>query len=314
MSDEIHDDLAVAALDDDGEPDASLESDLHEAGIVSVQSPWRRYLRTFVRNRLALAGACFLLLLVVVAVFAGPLAPYDPNKQDLMSSLLTPSADHPFGTDLFGRDAFSRAIYGTRISLLAGLEAVSIAVVLGTVLGLIAGYRGGWADSGLSFLANTILGVPGLVLAIAVVGSLGPGLTNAMFALGLIFMPRFFRLVRSSTRSIREEPFVVASVSIGCSVPRLLFTHILPNALPPLLVDISLVFGTSILAEAALSYLGLGVQPPTASWGSMLSEASNRLDQAYLLWFPGLLLILTVLALAYVADGLRDALGARRRS
>ncbi len=134
-----------------------------------------------------------------------------------------------------------------------------------------------------------------------------------MFAVGIIFTPRFFRLVRNSTKSIKSEPYISASISVGCGTPRILFLHVLPKALPPLLVDISLVFGTSILAEAALSFLGLGVQPPTASWGAMLAEASRRLDQGYLLWYPGIVLILTVLSLAYVADGLRDALGARRR-
>jgi peptide/nickel transport system permease protein len=274
----------------------------------------RRYLRTFLRNRLAVVGAVFLTVLVLVAIFAPLVAPFDPNQQDLLASLQKPSRDHWFGTDLFGRDCLSRVIYGTRVSLLAGLEAVGIAVVLGTLFGLFAGYRHKLADPVLSFFSNTILSVPGLVLAIAVVTSLGPGLVNAMFAVGIIFTPRFFRLVRGSTRSLKAEPFVTASVSIGCSTPRVLFGHILPNAMPPLLVDISLVFGTSILTEAALSFLGLGVQPPTASWGSMLADAASRLDQPYLLWAPGLVLILTVLSFAFVADGLRDALGARRRT
>jgi peptide/nickel transport system permease protein len=273
----------------------------------------RRFLRTFRRNRLAVVGAAYLTILVLVAALAPIIAPFDPNQQDLLASLQHPSADHLLGTDLFGRDILSRVIYGTRVSLLAGLEAVGIAVVLGTVFGLLAGYRPRVADPVLSFFSNTILSVPGLVLAIAVVASLGPGLVNAMFAVGIIFTPRFFRLMRGTTRSLKEEPFVRASVSIGCSTPRVLRAHILPNALPPLLVDISLVFGTSILTEAALSFLGLGVQPPTASWGSMLADAASRLDEPYLLWGPGLVLILTVLAFAYVADGLRDALGARRR-
>lgn len=292
--------------------DASFEDD--DVLTTSIETPWRRYLRTFARNRLALAGAAFLVLLVLAAAFAPLIARADPNAQNLMANLKPPSSEYWFGTDLFGRDQFSRLLFGARVSLLAGLEAVAVAVVLGTLLGLVAGYKPGPVDNVASFIANTILGVPGLVLAIAVVSALGPGLVNAMFAVGLIFMPRFFRLVRTSTRSIKAEPYISASVSIGCSTPRLLFSHVLPNALPPLLVDISLVFGTSILTEAALSFLGLGVQPPTASWGSMLSDAASRLDQGHLLWFPGATLILTVLALAFVADGVRDAVGARSRS
>ena len=294
-------------------PDFDL-LELDEAVTPGVQSPWRRYVRTFLHNRLAVAGALWLLLILFVAVFAPLLAPYDPDQQVLADSLLPPSSDHWFGTDLFGRDQLSRVIYGTRVSMLAGLEAVTIAVVLGTVFGLIAGYRRGALDTGLSFLNDTILGVPGLVLAIAFVSMIGPGLVNAMFAVGIIFTPRFFRLVRNSTRSIKAEPYITASMSVGCGTPRILFLHVLPNALPPLLVDISLVFGTAILAEASLSFLGLGVQPPTASWGAMLSEAARRIDEGHLLWFPGIVLILTVLSMAYVADGLRDALGARRRT
>lgn len=274
----------------------------------------RRALQAFMQNKLAVAGAIFILFLVLVAIFAPALAPYHPNEQNLRANLLPPSLDRPFGTDLFGRDVLSRAIFGTRVSLVAGFQAVSIAVVLGTVFGLLAGYRDKATNTVLSFFSDTILSVPGLVLAIAVVSALGPGLTNAMLAIGIIFTPRFFRLVKGTTRTLKAEPFITASVSVGCSTPRILFVHILPNALPPLLVDISLVFGTAILAEASLSYLGLGVQAPTASWGSMLSDASNRLDEMYLLWAPGLALIFTLLAFAFVADGLRDAIGSRKRS
>lgn len=306
--------MSESAITSSSPPTAASSAPAADGVVRGTVSRRRRLLRTFMRNKLAVVGAVYLLVLVLVAVFAPLIATYDPDQQDLMASLQKPSAEHYFGTDLFGRDAFSRVVYGTRVSLLAGLESVTIAVVLGTILGLLAGYMGRAVDTGLSFFSNTILSVPGLVFAIAVVTTLGPGLVNAMFAVGIIFTPRFFRLVRGSTRGLKSEPFITASVSIGCSTPRILFGHVLPNALPPLLIDISLVFGTSILTEAALSFLGLGVQPPTASWGSMLADAASRIDQSYLLWFPGGVLILTVLSFAFVADGLRDALGARRRS
>lgn len=273
-----------------------------------------RFRRTFLRNRLAVAGTAFLFLLLVLLVFAAAIAPYSPDAQDLISSLQSPSGKHLLGTDLFGRDVFSRLVFGARTSLLAGFEAVSIAAVLGTTMGLIAGTKPGIVDSVLTFVNNTVLSVPGLVFAIAVISSLGPGLVQAMFAVGIIFTPRFFRLMRGQARSLRAEPFVRASISVGCTNRRVVLAHILPNALPPLLVDISLVLGTSILAEASLSFLGLGVQPPTASWGAMLADAASRPDQTQLLWPPGIALILTLLSFAFVADGLRDALGSRRRA
>jgi ABC-type dipeptide/oligopeptide/nickel transport system permease subunit len=273
-----------------------------------------RFRKTFLRNRLAVAGSVFLLLLLIIVVFAKQVAPKDPNAQDLISSLAHPGKKFWLGTDLFGRDVLSRLIFGARTSMLAGLEAVAIAASIGTLLGLWAGNMPGIVDSVLTFISNMILSVPGLVFAIAVIASLGPGLVQAMFAVGIIFMPRFFRLVRGTTRSLKSEPFVRASISVGCTNSRVLFAHILPNALPPLLVDISLVLGTSILAEASLSFLGLGVQPPTASWGAMLADAASRPDQLHLLWAPGIALVLTLLSFAFVADGLRDALGSRRRS
>lgn len=301
------------------DPPAFTEADIDAALLgaddtIAPRHVPHRFRRTFLRNRLAVCGSVFLMLLLVLLVFADPIAPRSPDVQNLIASLQGPGRHYWLGTDLFGRDIFSRVVFGARTSLLAGFEAVAIASVLGTAMGLWAGYTQGVIDTVLTFLNNTILSVPGLVFAIAVIGSLGPGLVNAMFAVGIIFTPRFFRLVRGSTRSLKVEPFVTASVSVGCSSRRVLLAHILPNALPPLLVDMSLVLGTSILAEASLSFLGLGVQPPTASWGSMLADASSRPDQLQLLWPPGIALILTLLSFAFVADGLRDALGSRRRA
>ena len=181
-----------------------------------------RFRRTFLRNKLAVAGTIFLFVLLIFLIFAGPISPYAPDRQDLISSLQGPSRHHLLGTDLFGRDVFSRLVFGARTSLLAGFEAVSIAGVLGTAMGLWAGNKAGIVDSVLTFVNNTILSVPGLVFAIAVITSLGPGLVQAMFAVGIIFTPRFFRLVRGQTRSLKAEPFVRASVSVGCTNRRVL--------------------------------------------------------------------------------------------
>ncbi len=287
------------------------------AEVAESREPVRRrksFASRFARNRVALAGLAFIVLLVLAALLAPLLAPYPPNEQDFSATALGPTADHWLGTDIFGRDVLSRLLYGARVSLLAGLEAVAIATILGSVLGLIAGYVGGAVDSLLSFISNTILSVPGLVLAIAVVASLGAGLVNAMFAIGIVMTPRFFRLVRTSTKDLKAETFIRASISIGCPRRRVLWAHILPNAMPPMLVQISFVLGTAMLAEATLSYLGLGVRPPTASWGSMLADAASRLDRPNLLWAPGIALSMSILAFALVGDGLRDAMGIGRRS
>lgn len=266
----------------------------------------------FLRNRGALFSLVFLVVLVAGAIAAPLITWHDPNAQSLRLSLESPGGTHWLGTDLFGRDIWSRLVYGARVSLVAGVQASLVATVLGSVFGLFAGYYRGWIDRVFSFVSNAILSVPGIVLAIAVVASLGPGLTNAMLAIGIVMSPRFFRLVRSLTIEIKAEPFVAAARSCGCRGRRVMFAHILPNILPALFVQVTFVLGTAILAEASLSYLGLGANPPTPSWGSMLSEASDRLDRPHLLWPAGILLSVTVLAFALVGDGLRDAIKVSR--
>ncbi len=273
-------------------------------------SSWRRFLIRFRRQRPALVALGFLCTISVVAILAPVVAPYDPAKQDLNNVLGLPSATHLLGTDENGRDSLSRVIYGARIGLLASLEAVGIAVLLGVIPGLLAGYLGGWVDMVVMRIAEGLMSFPHLLLAIAIVGVLGPGLQNAMLAVGITMSPRFCRLVRGSVLSAREEVYVEAARSIGCSTPRILRMHLLPNVLSPLIVQISLVAATSMLIEASLSFLGLGVVPPDASWGSMLSRAARFAGrQPFLAIPPGVMITLTVLSFNVLGDGIRDSLG-----
>ena len=266
----------------------------------------------FLRNRLAVVGAVFLGVLVLVAVLAPWLAPGDPNAQELTERFQEPGGAHLLGTDSLGRDNLSRLIYGARVSLLAGALALGVAVAIGVPLGLLAGYLNGKIDKAASMLNDALMAVPGLILALALIAVLGPGLTNAMLAVGVGMAPRFYYLTRIATKDLRNDTFIEASTAMGCTRARILGVHILPNVMPPLIVQATFIFGAAILAEASLSFLGLGVEPPTASWGAMLSDASTRLDLAYLIWGPGVALTLTVLAFAAVGDGWRDALGLER--
>jgi ABC-type dipeptide/oligopeptide/nickel transport system permease subunit len=269
-----------------------------------------RFLRRFRRQRLALAALVYLVLVVLATALAPLLATHDPLAQNLASVLQQPGGGHVLGTDDLGRDVFSRALYAGRVSLLAAAQAVGVAVVLGVIPGLVAGYAGRRVDAVIMRLTDALMSFPPLILAIAFVGVLGPSLTNAMFVIGVIFAPRFVRLVRGTVLSIREETFVEASRSIGTPTPRVILRHVLPNALSPLIVQISLTAAMAMLAEASLSFLGLGVQPPDASWGSMIERGFRYTATApWLTVFPGLLIALTVLAFNILGDGLRDSLG-----
>ncbi|HVW42000.1 MAG TPA: ABC transporter permease [Amycolatopsis sp.] len=271
-----------------------------------------RTARRFLRNKLATAGLVFLLLLVVVAIAAPLIAPFDPDAQVLVERFQPPSGAHWLGTDSLGRDILSRLIFGTRVSLIAGLEALAVAAVIGVLLGLIAGFVGRKVDSVLSLINDALMSVPGLILALAIIAVLGAGLTNSMLAVGLTMSPRFYRLTRITTRGLRNDTFIEASTAMGCSRRRIIGVHILPNVLPPLIVQATFVFASAVLAEASLSFLGLGVSPPTASWGAMLSDASERLDLSYLIWGPGVALSLSVIAFMAIGDGWRDAIGLDR--
>jgi ABC-type dipeptide/oligopeptide/nickel transport system permease subunit len=252
----------------------------------------------------------FVIALVLMALFAPWVAPYDPLSQDLRNTLQGPSADHWLGTDELGRDVLSRIIYGSRVSLMAAAQAVVLALLLGVPPGLLAGFFGGWVDTIISRLTDTLMSFPPLLLAIAIVGVFGPNLRNAMIAVGVIFAPRFIRLTRASVLAVREETFIEASRSIGTPTFHVLRTRIVPNVLSPLVVQTSLSLGFAMLAEAGLSFLGLGVQPPEASWGAMVGRAYRFLNQSpTLVIFPGLAIVFAVLAFNVLGDGLRDSVG-----
>lgn len=278
--------------------------------IVEPISSRRQFVRRFRRRRGGVIALCYLAVVVVASVLAPWLSPHDPLTQDLSNSLSGPSRDHWLGTDELGRDVLSRLMHGGRISLSAVALVVVIAAVVGIVPGLVAGYVGGWVDRIVTLLTDAVMSIPPLILALGVVGVLGPGLVNAMVPVGLIFAPRFLRIVRSSVINVRQETFVEAAWTIGTPTGRILTGHIVPNVLPPLIVQASIMAGYAMLAEAGLSYLGLGVQPPAASWGSMIGSASRLLNRApALILGPGLCVTGCVLAFSVLGDALRDVVG-----
>ncbi|MCF7550523.1 ABC transporter permease [Pseudonocardia sp. WMMC193] len=269
-----------------------------------------RFLRRFRRQIPAQLALGYLVLVVVVVALAPVLATHDPLAQNLTRVLQPPGDGHLLGTDDLGRDVLSRALHAGRISLVAAAQAVGVAVLLGVVPGLVAGYAGRRTDAVIMRVTDALMSFPPLILAIAFVGVLGPSLTNAMTVIGVIFAPRFVRLVRGTVISIREETYIEASRSIGTGTATVIRRHVLPNALSPLIVQISLTAAMAMLAEASLSFLGLGVQPPDASWGSMIERGFRYTASApWLTVFPGLLIALTVLAFNLLGDGLRDSLG-----
>lgn len=277
--------------------------------------PGRRFLHRVLSSPSNVLCLSFLALLVVVALGAPWLAPYDPNRQDL-SDAFAPlfSEGHLLGTDQLGRDTLSRLIYATQISLIAPVIAVGFAILLGLPTGLLAGYLGGKFDWIAGRFTDALMALPALILALAIIAMFGPGLVTAMLAVGVAMSPRMFRVVRGATLSVREETFIDASKIVGCSTPRMILTHVLPNVRSPLLVLISLMLSLCLLAEAGLSFLGLGIQPPTASWGSMLRGAfDNRFQSPWMIIPPGVAITVTILALNMLGDGIRDAVGQERR-
>jgi ABC-type dipeptide/oligopeptide/nickel transport system permease subunit len=286
-------------------------SQLFEASPQS-ESYLTQSLRRLLRNRGSVLGGLFLLALVVVAIFAPLIAPYDPIEIYPPEARQAPSPRHLAGTDKFGRDTMSRIIFGTRISLRVGLIGVAIALSIGGVVGLYAGYYGGRFDVIVCMLVNMMLAFPGILLALSIVAVLGPGLENVMVAVGISSIPQFLRVVRSSVLSAKENVYVEAAKIAGCSTRRIIFRHILPNVIAPVIVLSTLWVGTAILIGASVSFLGLGVQPPTPEWGVLVSEGRNYLNSMWWLsTFPGLAIVLTVLAMNLLGDGLRDALDPR---
>ena len=269
----------------------------------------------FRRSHVGLVGAVLVCAFVLVAALAPLLSPYDPVSADFGNVLSPPARAHPFGTDDIGRDILSRVVYGSRISLQAGLFTVAVALCIGLPLGLVAGYLGGQVDNVIMRALEVILSFPGLVLALGITAVLGPKLIHALFAIGVVFVPNFARLIRAQVLSVKEHDFVAAARALGASDRRLVLLHILPNCLAPLLVQSSFSVAFGILTEAALSFLGMGTQPPTPSWGIMLSAGRGYLEQApWLGAFPGLAIFLAVLGFNLLGDGIRDALDPRLKT
>jgi peptide/nickel transport system permease protein len=280
----------------------------------ALESPSRRAWRRLMKRKGAVAGLVVIATFILLAVFAPLIVPYDPIATSWSLVRKAPSAQHWFGTDELGRDVLARVVYGARASLLAGLISVSIALSIGVPLGLLAGYRGGFIDALISRITDAMLACPFLILAIALAAFLGPSLGNAMIAIGISATPIFIRLTRGQVLSVKAEDYVEAARALGNPPWRIALSHILPNILPALLVQATLSIAAAIIAEAALSFLGLGQQPPSPSWGSMLNAAQRFLTQApWMAIWPGLAIFLVVLSLNLLGDGLRDALDPRQR-
>ncbi|MEI6733841.1 MAG: ABC transporter permease [Comamonadaceae bacterium] len=277
-------------------------------------TPGRRALRRLLRRRGAMLGLLIVLAFIVLAIFAPWIAPYDPVATSWSAVRAAPSAEYWFGTDEIGRDVLSRVVWGARASLLAGLVSVCISMALGVPVGLLAAYVGGWTDGLISRFTDSMLAVPFLILAIALAAFLGPSLSNAMIAIGVSATPIFIRLTRAQVLAVKVEDFVEAARAVGNPHWRIALRHILPNVLPPLIVQATLAIASAIIAEASLSFLGLGQQPPAPSWGSMLNTAKNYVDNApWMAIWPGLSIFLLVLSFNLFGDGLRDALDPKHK-
>ena len=300
-------------------PEPAASPTATDAGVPSTARPlrprWRQTLGLLARNPTAAVAALVLLLIVLMAVFDEAIAPYGPNEIAVEDRLQPPSWEHPFGTDDLGRDILSRVILGAGVSLQVGFLAVAFALVVGSGVGLLAGFYGRWVDDVLMRGMDILFAFPAVLLAIAVLAVRGPGSGNTALAIGIVYVPVFARVTRASVLGVREEVYVRASRSVGASDLRLLTRHVLPNAAPPIIVQTSVSLAFAVLAEAALSFLGLGTQPPNPSWGLMLAEGRGFIDLAWwLAFFPGMAIFVTVLCFNLVGDGLRDVLDPRQRT
>ena len=284
------------------------------AAAETLESPARRAWRRLIRRKGAVLGLTVIALFILLAVFAPLIVPYDPVATSWSLVRKAPSAQHWFGTDELGRDVFARVVFGARASLLAGVISVGIALAIGVPLGLLAGYRGGFIDALISRITDAMLACPFLILAIALAAFLGPNLTNAMIAIGVSATPIFVRLTRAQVLNVKVEEYIEAARALGNSPFRIAWRHVLPNILAPVIVQSTLAIAAAIIAEASLSFLGLGQQPPAPSWGSMLNTAKNYVDNApWMAIWPGLAIFLLVLSFNLLGDGLRDALDPRQR-
>ncbi len=277
-------------------------------------SEWRRFRRVFLQRKLVLFGVIVLVLLVLTAIFAPLIAPYNPYLNDLSQSLENPSSEHWLGTDNLGRDTFSRLVYGTRTALYVGFGTVTVAAILGMILGLLAGYLGGATNSVIMRIMDALMGFPMLILALLLAAVLGGGLQNVIIALAVATLPGYTRLMCSETLSVKENEYIMAQHAIGSRSLRTMGRHVLPNAFQPSLVLITTMLGNVILAEAALSFIGIGIQPPGAAWGSMTADGYRYLaSHPQLAFAPAIAIAVVVFAFNMVGDGLRDALDPRLR-
>lgn len=293
--------------DDEGVPEGASGSHSNP-GASNARLAWER----FSRNRLALFGLGAFVTLALLGAL-GPILPLaDPLRQDLAHQVQAPSLVHPLGTDTFGRDVLSRVITAARLAFLVGITSASLGLVIGLPIGLLAGYYGRWVDVVAMRFADTVLTFPPILLALVVVGSVGPSLFSLVLTFGIVFSPRYMRLARARALQLRSAAFVQAAVATGATDTRILASHILPNALGPMFVQYSANFAYAIVAEASLSFLGLGIRPPDPSWGTMISEARGYIfSQPWLILFPASFLVVFVLGLNFLGDGLRDALDPR---
>jgi len=273
---------------------------------------WIDSLFRILKSKTSLIGLCIIIILIITAIFAPIIATHSPTDQSIVNRYQTPSAEHYLGTDELGRDIFSRIVYGSRYSILIGLIAVGIALICGVFLGAVAGYAGKWVDQVVMRFIDMLMAFPSILLAIALVAVLGASLQNAMIAVGIVGVPQFARIVRAAVLSVKETEYIEAARAIGAKHKKILFQHILPNCLAPIIVQATLSIGTAILDAAGLSFLGLGAQPPTPEWGAMLSDGRHALQNSpWVVTFPGLAILLVVLGFNLFGDGLRDALDPR---
>ncbi len=276
------------------------------------RSLWSDAWSRLLRNPVAMTGGVIVVLLIILAIVAPYIAPYDPMDQDLANSMAGPSLKHLAGTDVHGRDIFSRIISGTRISLRIGFLGMLLGCVVGVILGLVSGYYGGWPDTLIMRLLDVQLAFPGLLVAICIISIIGPGLENVIVAVGIFSVPLFARVTRGQVLTLKEQEFVMAARMMGAQDGRIMLSHLLPNAVAPILVLCTLRIATAILTAASLSFLGLGAQPPTPEWGAMLSDGRAYLSVApHVATTPGLAILITVLSFNLLGDGLRDALDPR---
>ena len=276
---------------------------------------WFDFFRKLKKNRLALFGLIIVIILIFAAIFAPLMSPYDPLEQDFAKSFKAPNMHNLLGTDMFGRDNLSRIIYGARASLAVGIIAVGMSVLIGVTLGAIAGYYGGWIDGLLMRVTDVVYAFPFLLFTIAILAFLGPGFTNVFIAIGLISWASYARLIRGQVLSIKQTEYIEAAKAIGVKSPVIILKHVLPNCMAPIIVNATMGVGNAILIEAALSFLGIGVQPPAPSWGLMLSDSRNYIFSApWLIYWPGAAIAIVVLGFNLFGDGLRDALDPRLNS